>query len=82
MFNADILKGRWKELRGKVKEKWGEMTDDEFRVVDGKYDQFIGLMQRKTGESREAIEKHLSTLKWSHDHEPAADDHTLTDDDL
>lgn len=73
MFNADVLKGRWKELRGKIKEKWGDLTDDEFRVVDGKYDQLVGLIQRKTGETREAIEKHLSSIQWSHDPETAAE---------
>jgi uncharacterized protein YjbJ (UPF0337 family) len=82
MFNADVLKGRWQELRGKVKEKWGEITDDEFRVVDGKYDQFVGLIQRKTGETREAIEKHLSTIKWKHEAHAASGDSPLTKEDV
>ncbi len=62
MVNQQVLAGHWNELRGKLKEKWGKLTDDELRNFDGNVDQLIGRIQRKTGESREAIEHFLSQI--------------------
>ncbi len=42
-----ILKSQWKQLRGKAKEQWGELTDDDLDKVEGKLDQLVGLIQEK-----------------------------------
>lgn len=55
-MNEDILKGSWKELRGKVKEQWGELTDDDLDKIDGKRDQMVGLLQKKYGYTRQQAE--------------------------
>ena len=53
------IEGRWNEVKGIVKEKWGAITDNDLTQVDGNVDRLIGLVQRKTGEGREAIEHFL-----------------------
>jgi len=62
MITRDELKGRWKEISGQIKEKWGQLTDDELRQAEGNTDQLIGLIQRKTGEGREQITKFFDSL--------------------
>lgn len=62
MVNEQVVKGNWTELRGRVKEKWGALTDDDLVLAEGKADQLIGIIQRRTGESREKIEHDLEQL--------------------
>ena len=51
--------GRWDQLKGKVKETWGDMTDDDCDVAEGEYDQLVGRIKERTGETQEAIERRL-----------------------
>jgi uncharacterized protein YjbJ (UPF0337 family) len=48
-MNKDILAGKWKQLRGDIKERWGKLTDDEIEQIEGRYDKFIGKIQEKYG---------------------------------
>jgi uncharacterized protein YjbJ (UPF0337 family) len=59
-MNADTFKGNWKQLKGKAKAKWGKLTDDELTQIEGNYDQFVGKVQERYGETREATEKKVS----------------------
>jgi uncharacterized protein YjbJ (UPF0337 family) len=52
-MNQDIFEGKWKEMRGQVKEWWGELTDDDLDRVSGKADQIVGLLQKKYGYTKE-----------------------------
>ena len=52
-MNEDILQGKWAQLKGKVKEQWGKLTDDEIDQLDGKKDQLIGKVQERYGIARE-----------------------------
>lgn len=52
-MNDDIVAGKWKEMRGQVKEWWGKLTDDELDQAAGKSEQMIGLIQQKYGYTRE-----------------------------
>lgn len=61
-INAQELQGQWNQLRGRVKEKWGQLTDDDLQMQGGNVDQLIGRIQQRTGEGREAIEKFLTEL--------------------
>ena len=61
-INAQELQGQWNKLRGQVKEKWGQLTDDDLQIHGGNIDQLVGKIQQKTGEGREAIEKFLTEL--------------------
>jgi uncharacterized protein YjbJ (UPF0337 family) len=61
-INAQELQGQWNRLRGQVKEKWGQLTDDDLQIQGGNVDQLVGRIQQKTGEGREAIERFLNDL--------------------
>jgi len=62
MTTQQALSGHWNEIRGKLKQKWGKLTDDDLRSFDGNVDQLIGRIQRKTGETREGIEHYIEQL--------------------
>jgi uncharacterized protein YjbJ (UPF0337 family) len=62
MQNAQEIEGRWDTLRGKVKEKWGQLTDDDLKMVGGNIDQVLGRIQQKTGAARADIEKYLNDV--------------------
>ena len=55
-MNEDILEGKWKQLRGQVKETWGELTDDEIDEINGRRDKLVGKLQEKYGYAREEAE--------------------------
>jgi uncharacterized protein YjbJ (UPF0337 family) len=56
------FEGRWQDLRGRMKEAWGVLTDDELDRTEGKWDQVVGTVKRKTGETSDAIEARLKNL--------------------
>lgn len=58
-MNSDQLQGSWKQARGKLKEKWGRLTDDHIDVIDGQRDQLIGYVQKEYGKSREVAEQEV-----------------------
>ena len=62
MTNQQILEGNWNEIKGKLRQKWGELTDDDLPQIRGDAEQIIGIIQRKTGEGREAIETYLQEV--------------------
>lgn len=61
-MNTDIVEGNWKQLKGKIKEQWGKLTDDDLDVIAGKRDQFVGKLQERLGVSRDEAEK--QTKEW------------------
>jgi uncharacterized protein YjbJ (UPF0337 family) len=61
-MNRDIIEGNWKQIRGKVKARWGRLTDDELDRVEGNYDILCGKIQEAYGQSREEVERDLSQL--------------------
>src|SRR3954464_7920039 len=62
MSTQETVTGNWHQLKGKVKQHWGQLTDDELSEVEGNMDQLVGLVQQKTGEARQNIERVLSDL--------------------
>jgi uncharacterized protein YjbJ (UPF0337 family) len=59
-MNQDTLEGQWKQLKGKLREQWGKLTDDDWDAVAGKKDQLVGKIQERYGYSREEAERHYS----------------------
>lgn len=57
-----MLEGRWQEMRGRVKEAWGVLTDDELDRIEGRWDRLVGAIRQKTGETVERIEEKLDEL--------------------
>ena len=62
MINSQTLKGNWNEIKGQLREKWGQLSDDGLEAVAGNVDQLVGLIQKRTGESRDKVERYLSDL--------------------
>ena len=52
-MNQVELKGHWNELKGKIKEKWGQITDDDLQQIEGRQDQLVGAVQKRYGKSFE-----------------------------
>jgi uncharacterized protein YjbJ (UPF0337 family) len=48
-MNRDVLEGQWKQVKGKVKQQWGRLTDDELDRISGRYDELAGLIQERHG---------------------------------
>ena len=62
-MNSDQLKGKWKQIKGSVKERWGKLTDDDLDVIDGKHDQLIGKIQERYGIAKDAAQKQVD--EWN-----------------
>ena len=62
MVNEQTLQGNWNEIKGKLRHKWGQLTNDELQMFDGNVERLVGMIQRKTGETRNAIEHYLEEL--------------------
>jgi uncharacterized protein YjbJ (UPF0337 family) len=64
-MNQQTLEGNWNEIKGKLHERWGQLTNDDLQKARGNVDQLVGLIQRKTGEARERVEQYLNDLTSS-----------------
>ena len=62
-MNTDQLKGNWKQVVGKAKEKWGKLTDNDWQVVEGKRDQLVGRIQERYGIAREEAERQVADFE-------------------
>lgn len=62
-MNSDQLEGKWKQMKGSVKEKWGKLTDDDLDVIAGKQDQLAGKIQERYGITKEEAQKQIRD--WS-----------------
>jgi uncharacterized protein YjbJ (UPF0337 family) len=65
MFSSQELQGKWNSIRGKVKEKWGQLTDDDLQIASGNVDQLVGRIQQKTGQTKRQIEDFFDGLMSS-----------------
>ena len=59
-MNQDIFEGKWKEMRGQVKEWWGKLTDDDLDQAAGNAEQIVGLLQQKYGYTRKHAEEEFN----------------------
>ena len=66
-MNSDQMKGNWKQFVGKAKEKWGRLTNDDRKVVEGKRDQRVGKIQERYGITREEAERQLGEFEKTHE---------------
>ena len=66
-MNTDQMKGNWKQLVGKAKEKWGKLTDDDWKVAEGKRDQLVGRIQERYGIAREEAECQVADFERTHE---------------
>src|SRR5215468_9774187 len=66
-MNRDIAAGKWQQLRGKVKEQWGKLTDDDLAQANGKFDKLAGSIRERYGYTRERAEEELGRFCKTHD---------------
>ena len=59
-MNKDEASGNWKQFKGKMKEKWGKLTDDDMQVIEGKRDQLVGKIQERYGSTKDEAEREVS----------------------
>jgi len=58
-MNQDRIEGNWKQFKGKVKEQWGKLTDDDLDVIAGKRDQLLGRIQERHGVAKDEAENQV-----------------------
>jgi uncharacterized protein YjbJ (UPF0337 family) len=64
-MNKLEIKGDWNITKGKLQQKWAKLTNDDLLYVDGKHDELVGRIQKRTGETHEAIEKAIKEFSTS-----------------
>lgn len=65
-MNWDVVKGDWKQLKGKAREQWGKLTDDEWDQIEGDRERMVGKVQEKYGWARHEAEKRVDD--WADTH--------------
>lgn len=61
-INTQTLEGAWNEVKGRIRDRWGELTDDDLQRARGNVDKLVGLIQRKTGETRAVVVDYLDEI--------------------
>lgn len=56
------IKGNWNKIKGKMKQKYGDLTDDDLTYVEGKEDELLGRLQTKTGKSKEELKREIEDI--------------------
>jgi len=69
-MNEDTLKGQWTQLKGKAREQWGKLTNDDLDQVQGQAEQLIGRIQERYGVAKEDARRQFDS--WLNDEKPAA----------
>ena len=62
-MNEDRIQGNWKQVKGKVKEQWGKLTDDDLDVIAGKRDQLLGRIQERHGIAKDEAERQVEDFE-------------------
>ena len=70
-MNEDILKGKWTQLKDRVREQWGKLTDDDVNTVQGRTQQLVGKIQERYGLARDEAERQVDAWIRSQEAEPA-----------
>jgi uncharacterized protein YjbJ (UPF0337 family) len=63
-MNNDIMKGKWKQVSGGLKEKWGKLTDDDLQEIDGSLEKFQGKMQERYGMAKDEAQKEFENSTY------------------
>ena len=59
---SDKIKGNWNQIKGKLKQQWGDLTDDDLAYAEGKEDELLGRLQKKTGESKDKLKDFIDKV--------------------
>jgi uncharacterized protein YjbJ (UPF0337 family) len=80
-MNSDQLEGKWKQVKGEVREKWGKLTDDDIHVVAGRREQLIGRVQERYGVAKEEATRQVDAFVKNLNDSPR-EDFTDSDDSI
>jgi uncharacterized protein YjbJ (UPF0337 family) len=69
-MNPDILRGRWNQLKGEIRSRWGKLTDDDMTQIQGEAEKMIGKLQERYGYKRDQAEKELNEFLNSRTGQP------------
>lgn len=58
-MNDDIIKGKWKQLKGHAKRQWGQLTDDDLDIAEGNREYLVGKIQERTGKARDVVDREV-----------------------
>ena len=61
-MNSTVIKGNWNELKGKLKQKYGNLTDDDLMFTEGREDEMLGRLQKKLGKSKDEVRRLIADL--------------------
>jgi len=64
-MNTDMIEGNWEQLKGRVRETWGKLTDDDVAVIGGRRDQLLGKIQERYGRSKEVVQDEITRFERS-----------------
>ena len=64
-MNSDTISGNWKQFKGKIKEQWGKLTDDDLDVINGQREQLVGRIQERDGIAQDEAEKQVKDWESS-----------------
>jgi uncharacterized protein YjbJ (UPF0337 family) len=68
-MNWDRIEGKWKQAAGKIKEKWGKLTDDDLQMIRGKRDQLVGKIQERYGIAKDEAERQVDEFSRTYEDE-------------
>lgn len=77
-MNSDQFQGKWKQMKGSIKERWGKLTDDDVDIINGQNDQLVGRIQERYGIAKEEAQRQvddwmrLSTHETEHERRRAS----------
>ena len=70
-MNEDTFKGQWTQLKGKIREQWGKLTDDDLDQIQGRSEQLIGKLQTRYGIARDEAQRQVDTWMQSTSYDPS-----------
>jgi uncharacterized protein YjbJ (UPF0337 family) len=65
-MNSNEIRGKFNEIKGDLKKKWGELTDDDWKQIDGNKDKLLGVLQQKYGRTKEQAQREVDDF-WKED---------------
>ena len=68
-MNSETLKGEWNQLKGSVKQKWAELTDDDLTHIEGSRDKLVGRLQERSGRTKEEVEREVDDWRRENDYQ-------------
>ena len=67
-MNNETLKGEWNQLKGSVKQKWADLTDDDLTHIEGSRDKLVGRLQERSGRTKEEVEREVDDWRRENDY--------------